>query len=576
MLRQQAWDYGRLALVNSGSASKKWTQLFYAHGNTVEILSSLNGAEGGGTTGSVSGSRSPSVTENSNGGPSRISRQPSVNETGVFAWVKATWKLKKEQIFNHSGPDAAHYLSFQEHLIIVMTIITVISLFIILPINLQGSLSGDISSFSHTTIANLEPKSNLLWVHVFFAISFVPLVVLCMRLSSGRYAGKVASTKTIMITGVHKRDCNRNVVQEYLRELFPDIEIRDVQLAYNIKELSKVADEYERVIEARIYCEQNRGRVPPMRIKNRFGCYKHEDALGYYKDNEQKLCGEVARLKSAALNEPLGIAFVTLNSTQAAKYVINNFKSSSIRSWNLNFAPTPSDIYWENLSSNAANWYCKWGMINLCLFLVLFFLTTPTYVVSFVNEVWNAAKNVTGNTDDDVPEANSKMPLITEFLPTLLLWTFTALMPTIVAYSETWLNHWTKSKQNYAVMSKSFGYLLFMILILPSLGFVSASAFLQWSLNFNTTEATKFECIFLPDRGAFFVNYVITAAFIGTALELIRFPDLILYIYKLLTAKSKAETPHIRKSIIYEFPFGIHYSWMVMLFTMATVYRYNL
>lgn len=61
-------------------------------------------------------------------------------------------------------------------------------------------------------------------------------------------------------------------------------------------------------------------------------------------------------------------------------------------------------------------------------------------------------------------------------------------------------------------------------------------------------------------------------AFIGTALELIRFPDLIMYIYKILTARSAAETPHIRKSIIIEFVFGIHYSWTIMVFTMATVY----
>lgn len=117
------------------------------------------------------------------------------------------------------------------------------------------------------------------------------------------------------------------------------------------------------------------------------------------------------------------------------------------------------------------------------------------------------------------------------------------------------------------------GYLLFMILILPSLGLFSASAFLEWSLSLaNSSGTVKFACIFLPDRGAFFVNYIITMCFIGTALELIRFPDLIMYIYKILTARSEAETPHIRKSIVIEFVFGIHYSWTIMVFTMATVY----
>lgn len=76
----------------------------------------------------------------------------------------------------------------------------------------------------------------------------------------------------------------------------------------------------------------------------------------------------------------------------------------------------------------------------------------------------------------------------------------------------------------------------------------------------------------MPDKGAFFVNYVITAAFIGTSLELIRFPELIVYMWMLCTSKSRAETPYIRKSILIEFPFGIHYAWTVMVFTMSTVY----
>ena len=32
----------------------------------------------------------------------------------------------------------------------------------------------------------------------------------------------------------------------------------------------------------------------------------------------------------------------------------------------------------------------------------------------------------------------------------------------------------------------------------------------------------RWKCIFLPDNGAFFVNYVVTSALIGTALELMR------------------------------------------------------
>lgn len=233
----------------------------------------------------------------------------------------------------------SHYLSFQQHLIVVMGIITLISIVIILPINFTGTLSGDVNSFSHTTIANLDPNSHLIWVHTIFAILFVPLVVLIMRRSSGRNAFKIAPTRTVIITELRKPDCNRNTIQTYLQQIFPDMEIRDVQLAYNIKKLSAAAKEYESVIEARIYCEQHRG------IKARSSCLTCDtvDALEFYKSEEQRLCGEVARLRAAALNDPLGIAFVTVPSTSAARQMIAHFRPSSVKDWQLTYAPASGE-----------------------------------------------------------------------------------------------------------------------------------------------------------------------------------------------------------------------------------------
>jgi len=52
--------------------------------------------------------------------------------------------------------------------------------------------------------------------------------------------------------------------------------------------------------------------------------------------------------------------------------------------------------------------------------------------------------------------------------------------------------------------------------------------------------------VFLPDNGAFFVNYIITSAFIGAAIDLLRLADLVFYIYIIITAKSTAERRVIR------------------------------
>lgn len=277
LIRQQAWDYGRLALVN-GRDSKTWTQIFFA-----QEYSEL--------------AKNARQQENAENG--------FVEKTGIISWIKMTLKLTKEQILAHSGPDAIHYLSFQEHLLFVMFVITVISLTVILPVNLQGELYANATTFGHTTISNLRPESSWLWFHVFVAISFAPLIVLTMRRSSGRYAGKTAPTRTIMCQNVSKADCNRGVIKDYLNERFADVIIEDVQLAYNILKLEDTAEEYQKIILARQYCEDMRNRKAVKVTTDYMKCTQ-VDGLQYYHEKEQQLFAQVSRLRIVALNEPLG------------------------------------------------------------------------------------------------------------------------------------------------------------------------------------------------------------------------------------------------------------------------------
>lgn len=54
-------------------------------------------------------------------------------------------------------------------------------------------------------------------------------------------------------------------------------------------------------------------------------------------------------------------------------------------------------------------------------------------------------------------------------------------------------------------------------------------------------------CVFLPDNGAFFINYVITAALLGTGMELMRLGSLFTYCTRLFLSRSEPERVHIRK-----------------------------
>ena len=531
ILRNRAWDYGRLALVQN----EKWTQLFYNTDNEP----------------------SESQEESNN--------DSLTNDVGC-SWFPSIFRIDKQRIYSRCGPDAVHYLSFQKHLIMLMGIIMLFSIIVILPINFQGNLQGNVHTFGHTTISNLEPSSNWLWVHIIASFGFVPLTILIMRkCSSHAPNATLVSSRTLMITNISPNHRNIDDIKNYFAIRYPNMEIRDIQIAYKIKKLMEVDELRVAAQEALMYC--NAHEALDLKVQ-KYGCViccpcKLQDARQFYAKIESDLRALVSKERELALRHPLGICFLTLDNEEHVKWVIETFQPGTLRTWGITKAPFPADINWENLEISARHWYSKAIIINVLLFITFFFLTTPAIVVNMFN-TFTAA-------DSDNNFIGRLSPVLSEFLPTLLLLTMSALMPVIVSYSDQWMSHWTKSKQNLAIMHKTFFFLLFMVLILPSLGLTSAQAFVEWSLQTKNMNY-RWECIFLADKGAFFVNYVITSALIGTGLELLRFPELAMYIWRLLWMKSKAEKVTIRKEILSIFPFGIHYTWTLLIYTVATVY----
>merc|ERR1719154_125967 len=280
------------------------------------------------------------------------------------------------------------------------------------------------------------------------------------------------------------------------------------------------------------------------------------------------------------------MAFVTFPSLNSSKAVYDDLNKSSFLCstkpmqsslsptlrpdhWRVQFAPPPRDIYWENLSDKKRWLILRTIISNTCLFLVALFLTTPEYIVSQLEPILILLLN-----NDDV-----KIPSwIKDFIPTLMLWSFTALLPVLVAYSVRMLGFWYRSEENHSIMIKSFWYLWIMVLIFPTFGFTTGLALLENLFNPSSNSSSdphsvfRWECIFLPDSGAFFVNYVITAAFIGSGLELIRFPELFWYALQVCISRSEAESRAIQRAVTYEFRFGEQYARMLLLFAMVIMY----
>eukprot|EP00092_Neocalanus_flemingeri_P025310 GFUD01027442.1.p1 GENE.GFUD01027442.1~~GFUD01027442.1.p1 ORF type:complete len:880 (+),score=162.84 GFUD01027442.1:356-2995(+) len=528
-----------------------------------------------------------------------LARQNSVLKEGdsFLAWLGQSVLFSEATMLKLAGPDAVQYLRFQKYLIAFVLLTTILCICIILPFNFQGTLQGSGVDFGHTTLANLAAESSYLYVHMAIAFLLFPISIFIMRRFSIGLDFRDASleiTRTLQIENIPHHLCTEKLLRRHFKEAYPNIAVTDVKIVFDVTKLTEVSDELKNASDARKY-----GEVYKVSHKKDLEMYPYcaarccsffcacctnkVEVVEFYSSEEQRLTREVQRQRELSVNTPLGMAFVTFTSLNCSKSVYDDHSRSAFwcstkppmsslsptlrpDHWRVQFAPPPRDIYWENLSDKRRWLVTRTVFSNICLFVVTLFLTTPEFIVSQLEPLILALFDETVQ----IPS------WLKGFIPTIMLWSFTALLPVLVAYSVRWLGFWYRSEENHSIMIKSFWYLWIMVLIFPTFGFTTGLTLLENLFGPGAANGTdpiiRWECIFLPDSGAFFVNYVITAAFIGSGLELIRFPELFWYALQVCISRSEAESRTIQRAVTYEFRFGEQYARMLLLFAMVIMY----
>ncbi|XP_031177690.1 CSC1-like protein 1 isoform X1 [Sander lucioperca] len=556
IIRRMFWDYGRLALVADNEGFTESTRR-----RMSSLVSSMDDLE---------------------------------YELGCCSWLPYILRMDKEKIKARCGMDAVHYLSFQRHLITLLSVITVTSLAVILPVNMTGDLfENNPQSFGRTTVGNLPIKNNLLWLHTVFAVLYLILTVVLLRRHTSQMKGMRRETtrNTLFVCSVPKTATEEDV-KTHFTEAYPSCQVCAVTLGYDVAKLMHLDKERMRAGKNLRYYEHALEKTGTRMLINtrlcgHLCCCSHSevDAIEYYSTKEKDLLEEVRKQTELVPQRPLGMAFVTLQTEAMAKYILKDFNALEcggkscccgrlpqpssnsgtlkVNKWSVSYAPHPRNVYWDNLSVRGFHWFMRYVTLNFFLFVLLTFLTTPTIIINTMDK-WNVT----------MPIYYLNSPIISQFFPTLLLWSFSALLPTIVYYSTIGEAHWSRSSEQLSMMRKLYFFLLFMVLILPSLGLTSLEVFFRWLFdkNFLADGKLRFECVFLPDQGAFFVNYVITAALVGSGMELLRLPGLLLYIIRMAFARSAAERKYVKQNQAYEFEYGAMYGWTLCVFTVIMAY----
>ncbi|XP_012658969.1 calcium permeable stress-gated cation channel 1 isoform X1 [Otolemur garnettii] len=555
-LRKAAWDYGRLALL--------------IHNDSMTSL--------------IYGEQSEKTS------PSEISLEMERRDKGFCSWFFNSLTMKDKDLVNKCGDDARIYVTFQYHLIIFMLIICIPSLGVVLPINYTGNVLEWSSHFGRTTIVNVPTESKLLWLHSLLSfLYFITNFFFMGHHTYGFFPKKSQKvTRTLMITYVPKDIQDPEIIMRHFHEAYPGCMVTRVHFCYDVRTLIDLDDLRRHAMRGRLYYTARAKKTGKVMIRTHpcsrlcfckcWPCFKEVDAEQYYSELEEQLTDEFNEELNRVLLKRLDLIFVTFQDASMAKRVRDDYKyiqcgmhpqQSSVTTivkshcWRVTVAPHPKDIVWKHLSVRRFFWWARFIAINTFLFFLFFFLTTPAIIINTI-DMYNVTR----------PIENLQSPIVTQFFPSVMLWAFTVILPLIVYFSAFLEAHWTRSSQNLIIVHKCYIFLVFMVVILPSMGLTSLNVFFRWLFDIYYLEhaSIRFQCVFLPDNGAFFVNYVITAAFLGTGMDLLRLGSLCWYSTRLFFSRSEPERVHIRKNQAIDFQYGREYAWMMNVFTVVMGY----
>ncbi|KAH8867841.1 CSC1-like protein 2 [Schistosoma japonicum] len=239
----------------------------------------------------------------------------------------------------------------------------------------------------------------------------------------------------------------------------------------------------------------------------------------------------------------------------------------------IHLAPPPSDLLWLNITSTTYQGY-KWWLrviaIRLAVVLLAFLLTSPVYILTIVNSF--GLMDWLGRIS---------RPFLFKWIPAAILAGASVLLTRLVIISEYWTRHKTRGGLESVIYRNAYWFLFVTVLLLPSLGITGFPALIRQIATTGVNSSNPFtyyvpfqvECIFLPDSGALFINYVVTCGLLGTGLQLLRlghiFQNLIRRCFYTHTVAERKVFSEPRPEA---FAFGENYAFLSVVHTIIIAY----
>eukprot|EP00276_Gloeochaete_wittrockiana_P002518 CAMPEP_0184676568 /NCGR_PEP_ID=MMETSP0308-20130426/88420_1 /TAXON_ID=38269 /ORGANISM="Gloeochaete witrockiana, Strain SAG 46.84" /LENGTH=625 /DNA_ID=CAMNT_0027124409 /DNA_START=204 /DNA_END=2078 /DNA_ORIENTATION=+ len=532
-------------------------------------------------------------------------------------------------LIDKCGKEAAVYIVLHRYILILVSIYALVALLIILPVNTSETYCA---GFVSTTITNLAARKTKLWTHATVAI-FMTLVTWTLLFEFRRWLASTAryeareerlsdvAERTVMLTGVSK-SAGEEQVSDFLSRMYPGMLVKVTQ-AKMYTDLLKLKAKYDSLSLELERCQCRIAKHPEKRPVIRTGCLwiHREDAEEYLTKAFKAVESELEEKIVDPQGIPLDVYFATFSIVEASSRFVRDCtvaggwrgalmkiflgkdfavvigthrkrKSTAIRVlksapwWRLGIrvepAPHPNDIIWENLWVPRPLRILRQFVTIVIVTGIILLWNVP---IAFVAEVDNLISiPVIGEAlDSYIQRHPSVVPLLTYWLPALVLMTLNTLLPTIVQGLSSLEGHRTNSGQFKSVMRQMFASYIMNVIIFPS----ALTAIIKWIemiievMSQGSTVTLEYAmrdelpavlATIMGASGSFFLVYLINAAFIRAGLQLLQLPVLFFKVVNQLRAVTPEEKRVAQQ--VNPYPFWLMYSdsclWLAICLLFGT------
>ncbi|KAF9928899.1 hypothetical protein FBU30_002041 [Linnemannia zychae] len=291
------------------------------------------------------------------------------------------------------------------------------------------------------------------------------------------------------------------------------------------------------------------------------------DTIDHYREVFATLDKAVQKMRLSRVYATTSIGFVTFEEMHAAQILSQTVNTQETLSCETFMAPEPRDVYWDNLNLPPSELGVRTVVINVVVFLLIFFWAGPVGVFSSFLNLDSLDRIFPGisNIADMSPLLKS---LIQGFLPTVGVIIFLAVVPRILLSLCRQQGIQSHSEIARSLYNKYFNFILFNVVLVFTI--IGTWAQTVNKVYHNVGELALLLAQSLPRVAPFFVNYTILRGIGLFPMQLLQLADIVnLSIQKMF---SRTPRDYAEARAPPELHYGVVYSNATLVFVVILIY----